>query len=53
MRRLPFNLKKYAWALNLLDMLINRELLSSSRVTLVGAKLSVTRKPDGSLPLSD
>ncbi len=41
-------LKEIRLGINLLDMLVNRELLSSSRVTLVGTKLSVTRKPDGS-----
>jgi len=44
-------LKEIRLGINLLDMLINRELLSSSRVTLVGAKLSVTRKPDGSFAI--
>ncbi|MFA6052586.1 MAG: YhdP family protein [Methylobacter sp.] len=36
-------------SINLLDMLISRDLLSSSRVTLVGAKLGVKRKQDGSI----
>ena len=44
-------LKEIRLGINLLDMLINRELLSASRVTLVGAKLSVTRKPDGSFAI--
>ncbi|MGZ5049836.1 MAG: YhdP family protein [Methylobacter sp.] len=34
---------------NLLDMLVNRDVLSSSWVTLVGAKLSVKRQQDGSI----
>ena len=41
-------LKEIRLAINLLDMLVNRELLSSSRVTLVGTKLTIIRKPDGS-----
>lgn len=36
-------------SINLLDMLISRDLLSSSRVTVVGAKLGVKRKQDGSI----
>lgn len=34
---------------NLLDMLANRDLLASSWVTLVGAKLSIKRQQDGSI----
>lgn len=35
--------------IDLLDMLISRDLLSSSRVSLVGAKLSIKRQQDGSI----
>ncbi|HEY8098743.1 MAG TPA: YhdP family protein [Methylobacter sp.] len=35
--------------INLLDMLVSRDLLSSSWVTLVGAKLSIKRQQDGSI----
>lgn len=35
--------------INLLDMLANRDLLASSWVTLVGAKLSIKRQQDGSI----
>ncbi|MDP3590136.1 MAG: TIGR02099 family protein, partial [Methylobacter sp.] len=35
--------------IDLLDMLISRDVLSSSRVTLVGAKLAVKRQQDGSI----
>ncbi len=41
-------LKEIRLGLNLLDALIGRDFLSSSWVTLVGAKLSVKRKQDGS-----
>jgi len=44
-------LKEIRLGLNLLDMLVSRELLSSSRVVLVGTKLSVTRKQDGSIAI--
>jgi uncharacterized protein (TIGR02099 family) len=44
-------LKEIRLGINLLDMLISRELLSSSWVTLVGAKLSVIRKQDGALSI--
>lgn len=44
-------LKEIRLGINLLDVLISRELLASSWVTLVGAKLSVTRKPDGSFAI--
>ena len=37
--------------INLLDMLINRDRLASAWVTLVGAKLTVTRKQDGSIAI--
>ena len=36
---------------NLLHMLVSRDLLSSSRVTLVGAKLAVKRQQDGSIAI--
>ncbi len=36
-------------SINLLDMLISRDLLSSLRVTVVGAKFSVKRQQDGSI----
>ena len=35
--------------INLLDLLVSRDALSSSRVTLVGAKLSIKRQQDGSI----
>ncbi|MDO9047524.1 MAG: YhdP family protein [Methylobacter sp.] len=35
--------------IDLLDMLVSRDLLSSSWVTLVGAKLSIKRQQDGSI----
>ena len=44
-------LKEIRLGINLLDMLIRRDLWSSSRVTLVGTKLSVTRKADGSFAI--
>ena len=37
--------------INLLDMLINRDRLASAWVTLVGAKLTVKRKQDGSIAI--
>jgi uncharacterized protein (TIGR02099 family) len=47
----PIQFKEIRLGINLLDMLINRQLLSSSWITLVGAKLTVIRKPDGSLAI--
>ena len=44
-------LQEIRLGLNLLDALIGRDLLSSSWVTLVGAKLSVRRKQDGSFTI--
>ena len=44
-------LKEIRLGINLLDMLIRKGLLSSSRVTLVGAKLTVIRKADGSVAI--
>ncbi len=41
-------LKEIRLAINLLDMLVHREVLSSSRVTLVGTQLTIVRKLDGS-----
>ena len=41
-------LKEIRLAINLLHILVNRDLLSSSRVTLVGTKLTIIRKLDGS-----
>jgi uncharacterized protein (TIGR02099 family) len=41
-------LKEIRLAINLFDMVLNRDLLSSSRVTLVGPKVTIVRKPDGS-----
>ena len=41
-------LKEIRLAINLFEMLVNRDILSSSRVTLVGTKLTIIRKPDGS-----
>ena len=44
-------LKEIRLDINLLDLLFNREVLSSARISLVGAKLSVTRKLDGSISI--
>jgi len=44
-------LKEIRLGVNLLDMLVHRELLPSAWVTLVGAKLSVQRKDDGSFAI--
>ena len=41
-------LKEIRLVINLFDMLVHRELWSSSRVTLVGTKLTIIRKSDGS-----
>lgn len=47
----PIQFNEIRLGINLLDMLVNRQLLSSSWVTLVGAKLTVKRKPDGSFAI--
>lgn len=47
----PVQFSEIRLGINLLDMLVNRQLLSSSWVTLVGAKLTVKRKPDGSFAI--
>ena len=44
-------LKEIRLGINLLDVLFNRAILSSSRVSLVGAKLAVIRKKDGSISI--
>ena len=44
-------LKEIRMGINLLDMVINRDRLASAWVTLVGAKLTVTRKADGSIAI--
>ena len=44
-------LKEIRLGINLIDLLFSREVLSSSRVSLVGAKLEVTRKADGSISI--
>jgi uncharacterized protein (TIGR02099 family) len=44
-------LKEIRMGINLLDMLVNRDRLASAWVTLVGAKLSVKRKGDGSFAI--
>ena len=44
-------LKEIRLGINLLDMLVARERLSSACITLVGAKLSVIRKADGSFAI--
>ena len=44
-------LKEIRMGINLLDMLVNSDRLSSAWVTLVGAKLSVKRKADGSFAI--
>ena len=45
----PIQLKEIRLGINLLDALVNRDRLASSWVTLVGAKLTVKRKQDGSI----
>ena len=45
----PIQLKEIRLGINLLDMLIDRDRLASAWVTLVGAKLTVKRKQDGSI----
>ena len=47
----PIQLKEIRLGINLLDMLINRDRLASAWVTLVGAKLTVKRKQDGSITI--
>ena len=44
-------LKEIRMGINLLDMLVNRDRLASAWVTLVGAKLTVKRKQDGSFAI--
>ncbi len=44
-------LKEVRMGINLLDMLIDRDRLASAWVTLVGAKLTVKRKQDGSIAI--
>lgn len=44
-------LKEIRMGINLLDMLVSSDRLSSAWVTLVGAKLSVKRKEDGSFSI--
>jgi uncharacterized protein (TIGR02099 family) len=45
----PIKLKEMRLGINLMDLLLNRDVLSSSWVTLVGAKLTVKRQTDGSI----
>jgi len=44
-------LKEIRMGINLLDMLIDKDRLASAWVTLVGAKLTVKRKQDGSIAI--
>lgn len=44
-------LKEIRLGINLLDVLINKDRLASTWVTLVGAKLTVKRKQDGSIAI--
>ena len=44
-------LKEIRMGINLLDMLLDRDRLASAWVTLVGAKLTVKRKQDGSIAI--
>jgi uncharacterized protein (TIGR02099 family) len=44
-------LKEIRLGINLLDVLINRDRLASTWVTLVGAKITVKRKQDGSIAI--
>jgi len=44
-------LKEIRLGINLLDVLVNRDRLASTWVTLVGAKLTVKRKKDGSIAI--
>ncbi|MGR9085950.1 MAG: YhdP family protein [Gammaproteobacteria bacterium] len=45
-------LKEIRIGINLMDVLVNRELMASSWTTLVGAKLSLIRHRDGSLSIA-
>jgi len=45
-------LEQVRLGINLLDLIWSQQLLPSSRVTLVGAKLSIVRKEDGSLSIA-
>ncbi len=45
----PIQLEEVRVGLNLVKLLITRQILPSSRLTLVGAKLSIIRNKDGSL----
>jgi uncharacterized protein (TIGR02099 family) len=47
----PIQLKEIRLGINLLDMLIDKDRLASAWVTLVGAKLTVKRKQDGSIAI--
>ncbi len=45
----PIQLREIRLGIDVLDMLLKRDLMASSWMTLVGAKLTVIRKQDGSL----
>ena len=47
----PIKLRELRLGINLMDLLLNRDLLSSSWVTLVGAELTVKRQADGSIAI--
>jgi uncharacterized protein (TIGR02099 family) len=47
----PIQLEEIRLGIHLLDMLASRNLLASSWITLVGAKLSIKHKPDGSFAI--
>jgi uncharacterized protein (TIGR02099 family) len=47
----PIQLKEIRMGINLLDVLVNRDRLASTWITLVGAKLTVKRKKDGSIAI--
>ncbi|CAA9891970.1 conserved hypothetical protein [Candidatus Methylobacter favarea] len=48
----PIQLEEIRLGIDLLDMLVSRDLLASSWITLVGAKLSIKHKPDGSFVIA-
>ena len=49
--RPAIQLKEIRMGINLLEMVVDRDRLASAWVTLVGAKLTVTRKQDGSIAI--
>ena len=45
------HLQELRLGVNLVDLVLNRDLLSSSKVTLVGAKITVKKQADGSIAI--